>query len=278
MVIAEALTKARTILDEVNNEAAVDARVLLQHTLKCDRTYLYTYPDKPLTTMQNEQFFSYVKQRKQGEPIAYITGYKEFWGLRLAVSPATLIPRPETELLVETALELVGLNDANVLDLGTGTGAIALAMASERAGWQITGVDRITEAIELANQNRLFLAVENCQFLVSDWFSSIKNEKFSMIVSNPPYVEEYSDYLHQGDLRYEPQSALTASDDGYSDIFQIIDKAPNYLANNGWLVVEHGYKQAERIRERMRAIGFQLVETRQDLQQHPRITLGNWPS
>lgn len=275
--IANALLEAKQCLQKSNaEEAAVDARLLLQDVLGCSSTYLYTYPEKILTAEESRQFATQVQRRSTGEPIAYIIGHREFWGLKLAVSSATLIPRPETELLVEVALELIQSSNASVLDLGTGTGAVALAIASEKAGWDVVGVDRVDAAISLAINNKKNLSIKNVDFHVSNWFSAVARKRFSAIVTNPPYVEEDSDYLNQSDLRFEPSSALTSGDSGLSDIYKIIDNSPNYLANNGWLMIEHGHTQADSVAAYMNARGFDLVSTRCDLQQHPRVTIGCW--
>jgi release factor glutamine methyltransferase len=277
MDIAGTLLDAKKCLSHSNpDEATTDARILLQHILQCNRTFIYTYPEKKLTAQQAEQFAALIKRRSTGEPIAYILGYREFWGLKLAVSPATLIPRPETELLVEAALELVQQSDARVLDLGTGTGAVALSIASEKPHWHVEGIDSVGAAIELAKTNKNSLSIENVTFFVSDWFSAVALKQYSVIVSNPPYVEEDSEYLTKGDLRFEPSSALVSANCGLSDIYKIIDNSPNYLANNGWLMIEHGFKQAQRIATYMLDRGFQLVTVRQDIQQLPRVTIGCW--
>ena len=275
--IGEALQwAAQTLQNSEFADARIDARVLLQHVLKCDRTFLYTFPEKRLQSGQISAFKEAVNRRLFGEPVAYITGEKEFWGLSLTVNPSTLIPRADTEVLIELALETITDKHISVLDLGTGTGAIALALGSEKPDWQILGVDRVKEAVALAEHNRQRLGIGNVTFVRSNWFSAVQPKRYELIVSNPPYVESDSEYLGQGDLRFEPQSALTSHNEGMADIAKIIDIAPNFLANHGWLMIEHGYKQGPSVQRSMRKRGFKNVDTRSDLQQHPRVTFGCW--
>ncbi|WP_100658335.1 peptide chain release factor N(5)-glutamine methyltransferase [Alteromonas flava] len=258
------------------DSAPLDARVLLKAVLKCDDRYLFTYPEQQLTEAQQRQLASSIERRLQGEPIAYITGLRAFWDFELKVSPATLIPRPETEVLVETALQYVSRDDAVICDLGTGTGAIALALAKERPSWRVVGVDKSPEAVSLAQFNCAQLSITNATFSCSDWFSALHAQRFDLIVSNPPYVEPDSPYLALGDVRFEPHSALTANDNGYADLAQIVRQAPEFLANDGWLMVEHGYQQGPRVQAYLQDAGFQSIETVCDLQQLPRVTIGSW--
>lgn len=256
-----------------SESAKLDAKLLLCHALKCQTVYLHTWPERLLTDEQNLLFATLVDQRRIGTPIAYILGYKEFWSLRLAVSEHTLIPRPETETLVETALSLAIPPKASVLDLGTGTGAIALALASERVEWQVTGIDKQEQAVELAQRNAKTLGLEKVSFYQSDWFSAVDQTKFDLIVSNPPYVESDSHYLGEGDVRFEPDSALTSGKDGLDDIRIIIDRSRDFLADSGWLVLEHGYNQSGAIQLIFESAGFSNVQTIADLNQLPRVTL-----
>lgn len=256
---------------------ATDCRVLLCHVLKCDRSYLFTWPEKTLTGDQQSEFETLVHKRREGYPVAYLIGRRGFWDLTLKVNPTTLIPRPETELLVETALELTLPAIAHVCDLGTGTGAIALALASERPGWSVTGVDRINGALALAAENARLNGGLVIDWRLSHWFSELDNEQtFDLIVSNPPYVEDDSEYLSQGDVRFEPKSALTAGADGLDDIREIVEQAPDFLKNNGWLVIEHGYTQHPKIATIMQKRGFTQCRAVTDLNGHQRITLGQW--
>ncbi len=197
--------------------------------------------------------------------------------LDLDVASHTLIPRPDTELLVETALALLPSSPATLLDLGTGSGAIALALACERPQWQVTGVDRIDEAVALAEGNRARLQLANACFTASHWFSALAGQRFDLIVSNPPYIAAGDPHLSQGDVRFEPSSALVAGVDGLDDIRLIIQQAPQFLRAGGWLLLEHGFDQAEAVRELLSAQGFMAVESRRDLGGHQRISLGQWP-
>lgn len=257
----------------------LDAEVLLGHVIARDRTWLYTWGDRDCPSWEHARFDALVAARAQGQPVAYLTGEREFWGLRLATSPDTLIPRPDTETLVEAALNRVTLTTGRLLDLGTGTGAIALAFASEQPEWQVVGVDLRPEAVALAQTNAAHLNIANAQFMQSDWFSvfeqaSAPAERFDLIVSNPPYIAADDPHLRLGDVRFEPMSALVADADGLADLAHLIVTAPQYLAPSGWLLLEHGYRQAAEVRAALSQAGYQNVESVRDLGGHERITLG----
>ncbi|WP_416422515.1 peptide chain release factor N(5)-glutamine methyltransferase [Pseudomonas sp. App30] len=254
--------------------ARLDIELLLAAALGKNRSYLHTWPERIVTTEAAATFDSYLQRRRQGEPVAYILGQQGFWKLDLEVAPHTLIPRPDTELLVETALELLPATPAKVLDLGTGTGAIALALASERGGWQVTAVDRVAEAVALAERNRERLRLGNVRVLESHWFGALQGERFQMIISNPPYIRAADPHLVAGDVRFEPASALVAGDDGLDDLRTIIAQAPAHLEAGGWLLLEHGYDQAAVVRELLAKHDFEQIESREDLGGHERITLG----
>lgn len=256
--------------------ARLDVELLLAHVLGKSRSYLHTWADKALSDEQLEQFAAAIKRRQAGEPVAYILGQQGFWSLELEVAPHTLIPRPDTELLVETALQLIAATPASVLDLGTGTGAIALALASERPAWRVSGVDRVPQAIELAERNRSRLKLGNAQFLLSHWFDAIGDQRYQMIVSNPPYIATGDKHLSQGDVRFEPSSALVAGDDGLDDIRLIIEQAPHHLNAQGWLLLEHGYDQAAAVCALLSERGFNQIESRRDLGGHQRISIGRF--
>lgn len=256
--------------------AQLDAELLLAAALDKPRSYLRTWPEREPSAEQQAVFATMLERRRAGEPVAYILGHQGFWSLDLEVAPHTLIPRPDTELLVETALQLAPATPLRVLDLGTGTGAIALALASERGGWKVTGVDRIAEAVELAERNRQRLKLSNAEFRRSSWFDALAGERFDLIVSNPPYIAADDRHLGEGDVRFEPMSALVAGADGLDDIRQIIREAPQHLQAGGWLLLEHGYDQAEAVRALLGATGFSAVESSRDLGGHQRISLGQW--
>ena len=258
--------------------ARLDAELLLAAALNKPRSYLRTWPEREPTAEQLDAFAQMLGRRRSGEPVAYILGHQGFWSLELEVAPHTLIPRPDTELLVETALQLAPATPRRALDLGTGSGAIALALASERGGWQVVGVDRIAEAVALAERNRQRLQLGNAEFRLSSWFDSLGGERFDLIVSNPPYIAADDRHLGEGDVRFEPQSALVAGADGLDDIRLIVGQAPQHLQPGGWLLLEHGYDQAEAVRALLGAAGFHLTESRRDLGGHERISLGQWPA
>lgn len=278
MTIAATLQAVSQQLTQVSDSARLDAEVLMCFVLAKSRTFLYTWPERELTQTQVEHLQILVERRLVGEPIAYITGSREFWSLELDVTPDTLIPRPDTELLVEIGLELLqlALVPQQVLDLGTGTGAIALALASEKPDWRFCGVDRVPEAVALAQRNQQKLQLANARFFESDWFSALGDEKFHLIVSNPPYIDNDDEHLQQGDVRFEPRSALVAANQGLQDYQKIIAMAAGYLSNQGWLLFEHGYEQGAAVRDLLLENGFVGVQTRCDLAGHERATLGQW--
>lgn len=253
-----------------------DAEILLGHVTGRARTYLLAFGETELDAAQAEQLETLLARRERGEPIAYLVGEREFWSLPLAVSPATLIPRPDTECLVEEALARLPATPSRVLDLGTGTGAIALALASERPQDQVTGVDRQPEAVALAQRNAAALNIHNVRFLTGSWFSPLAGERFALIASNPPYIDALDPHLAEGDVRFEPASALVADEAGMADLHQIISEAPGFLLPAGWLLLEHGWQQAEAVRQALSHRGFTQVATRQDYGGNDRVTFGEW--
>ena len=254
----------------------LDVELLLAAALNKPRSYLRTWPEHELDAAQQAAFEASLARRRNGEPVAYILGRQGFWSLDLEVAPHTLIPRPDTELLVETALELLPATPLAVLDLGTGTGAIALALASERPAWQVTGVDRVEDAVALAERNRQRLELGNVSFVHSYWFSALAGQRYGLILSNPPYICADDHHLGQGDVRFEPSSALVAGSDGLDDIRAIIRAAPQYLLEGGWLLLEHGFDQAEDVRRLLCDGGFAEVDSQRDLGGHERISLGRF--
>lgn len=259
-----------------STSAKLDTEVLAAFILNRTRAWIMGFADSyQLTTAQLAALESLLARRYQGEPIAHITGQREFWSLNLRVNASTLIPRPDTEILVEQALlKIVADQPVSVLDLGTGTGAIALALAKERPLAQLTGVDCFPEVIALAKENAQNLAVNNCHFLVSDWFSAVVNSGYQVIVSNPPYIEETDPHLQQGDVRFEPRSALTAPEQGLACLRAIITTSQQYLVTGGWLLLEHGYQQASAVQQLLHAAGYQQVSTVNDYAGNPRVSYG----
>jgi len=269
-----ALLRLASQLEGISDTARLDLEVLLCHVLGKPRSYLFTWPEKELDQQQINYFNDLLKRRAEGEPIAYLTGEKEFWSLSLDVDTTTLIPRPDTELLVETALNVLDKPDARVLDLGTGTGAIALALASENSGWKILAVDTVVGAVELAEKNRQRLGLDNVSVIRSDWFENIPAQKFDLIVTNPPYIDVDDHHLKEGDVRFEPVSALVSGNKGMADIEIIICGAKEYLVDEGCLLIEHGYQQAKAVRTRLQNEGFLYVETACDIAGLERLTSG----
>ena len=254
----------------------LDAELLLAHVLGKPRSYLFTWPDQPVAEAEAARFSALLARRRSGEPVAYLLGEQGFWTLDLQVSPDTLIPRPDTERLVELALELGPSRSAAVLDLGTGTGAIALALASERPDWQLTGSDRMPGAVALAEQNRARLGLANVRFLQSDWFAALGAARYDLIVSNPPYIAADDPHLTQGDVRFEPASALVSGADGLDDIRHLVETAPSHLQPGGWLLLEHGWQQAAAVRGLLEQRGFAAVQSWEDLGGHQRVSGGQW--
>jgi len=257
-------------------DAALDAEVLLAAQLNKSRSWLYTWGDKPLEVTDVVPFNQMIERRAQGVPVAYLVGYREFFGLTLKVSDATLIPRADSECLVEKALALATSPEGRALDLGTGTGAIALAFASHRPGWHVTATDRIEGAVALAAENAAALALSNVRCLQSDWFSAdaLASQQFDLILSNPPYIDGQDYHLNEGDVRFEPRSALVAEDEGYADLLTIIQQSIHFVRPGGWLLLEHGYKQGAKVRRLLSQYGYEAVDTLCDLGGNERVTFG----
>jgi release factor glutamine methyltransferase len=256
-------------------EAKLEAQVLLQAALNKDRAWLLSHETDALSANIHAALQTLLKRRLNGEPIAYILGKREFYGLEFSVTPDTLIPRPDTETLVEAALEKIPLErHCHVLDLGAGTGAIAIALASQRPLAKVIGVDVSEAAVGVARANAKSLDIKNVEFVLSDWFTELQGRTFDVIVSNPPYIAANDPHLEQGDLRFEPIAALAAGEDGLDCIRNIIGKAGPYLKPQGWLMFEHGYDQAEKVAQLMRDEHFDMVTSIADLPGILRVTLG----
>ncbi|MDG6454119.1 peptide chain release factor N(5)-glutamine methyltransferase [Glaesserella parasuis] len=276
----------QTLLENASQDpflnAKADANILLQAVTKRSKSAIFAFAETELNESELRQLAELLARRAKGEPMAYILGEKEFWSLPLAVSTATLIPRPDTERLVEVALEwaykrLDTQEKLHILDLGTGTGAIALALASELGTKaEIIGIDKQPDAVQLAEKNRQKLGFENVRFLQSDWFEALKNQRFDLIVSNPPYIDKDDENLTQGDVRFEPLTALVAEQNGLSDLQKIIQNAPLYLTPNGALMLEHGWQQAASVQDIFQQNQWNAVTTFQDYGGNDRVTVAIW--
>lgn len=274
--VKQALKQATQQLTHVSDTARVDAEILLAHALMKSRTYLYAHPDVTLTKTQQQIFDQFIARRTVGEPIAYITGTREFWSLPLSVSNDTLIPRPETELLVELTLTMIpNQPHTRILDLGTGSGAIALALAKERNDWQITACDYSKNALTIAKKNAQQLGLSNVEFYQSDWFSTIPSFlTFQAIVSNPPYIAENDPHLIEGDVRFEPASALVSGHTGLIALEHIIKHSLVRLEPNGLLFIEHGFEQKLAIRSMLNNYGYKEATCWKDIQGNDRVSCG----
>lgn len=276
MTITEALNLGRNAL--TSESPLLDAEILLAYTLDKDRTYLFTWPEHELSPQQAEHFSELLKKRQVGVPIAHLTGSKEFWGLDFKVTSDTLIPRPDTEILVEQALLKIERFkqdhiNARVLDLGTGSGAIICSLKHEAPYINAYAVDLQPAALEVAKQNAEQHGL-SIDFRTGSWFEPMDNARFEVIVSNPPYIVENDPHLSQGDVRFEPLTALTSGHDGLEDIRSLISESRSHLVEGGWLLIEHGFDQAEALQQLFTDKGFQQVETIYDYGHNPRVTLG----
>lgn len=274
-VVAEASARLGGI------DARHEAELLLLHVLERPRSWLFAHATDPLPATAQAAFEALLARRAAGEPVAYLTGRRGFWTLDLRVDAATLIPRPETELLVELALErLPPDRPLSVADLGTGSGAIALALASERPLAQVLATDASAGALAMAARNAAHHELRNVRFAEGgqDWYAPLQGARFALIASNPPYIASDDPHLQQGDLRFEPASALASGIDGLDDIRRIVAGAPEHLQPAGWLLIEHGWDQGAAIRTLFDAAGFADVQTQQDLEQRDRVTLGRRPA
>lgn len=273
--IKSLLAQAADSLATISSSPALDAEVLLCQVLGKARPYLRVWCDQAVSEAQLQEFQRLWQQRLQGRPIAYLTGQREFWSRDFLVTPDVLIPRPDTELLIELSLKLIPPGaEWNIIDLGTGSGIIAITIAAERPNTRLTAVDRSLEALQVARQNAGRHHIQNIQFHQSDWFRQVPAQRFQLVISNPPYISEHDWHLQHGDVRFEPQSALIAGDQGLSDIKAIAETAKNWLVAGGWLLIEHGYDQETAVQAIFTASGYQQVQTERDLSGQPRVTCG----
>ena len=273
--IQNLLAQAAQVLAATSESPVLDAEVLLCHVLQQNRPFLRAWCDKNVGESESAHFQKLCGQRQQGHPIAYLVGQREFWSRDFLVNPAVLIPRPDTELLIELALPLIPLGTpCQILDLGTGSGIIGITLAAERPKSQVVAADFSLSALAVAQANANHHQLVNIRFYHSDWFNSLPPQRFQIIVSNPPYIAPDDTHLQQGDIRFEPQSALIAAKNGLQDIQTITRSAKNWLAANGCLLIEHGYDQETAVQALFIACGYQNVQTHKDLSGQPRVTSG----
>lgn len=278
MRIGEAITYGTELLAASSDSAKLDAELLLCSATGQNRTWFFTWPEKHLTTEQQQNYQGLLVRRQAGEPVAYLTGEQGFWSLNLHTNNCTLIPRPDTECLVEFAIATDLPTHAKVLDLGTGTGAIALALACEKPQWQIHACDVNSDAVKLAQHNARLNGLDGVIIEQSDWFSAYEAAhlaSFDLIVSNPPYIDKDDKHLQLGDVRFEPLGALVSEGQGLADIAYIARRAGRFLKPGGWLMVEHGFEQGALVRDIFCQHGFARVITKKDLSDNERFTVGS---
>lgn len=276
MMIAKLLQDAAATLSSVSDTALLDAEILLSHVLSLSRSSLRARSTDNLTASQIQDFNTLVRRRLDGDPVAYLIGHKEFWSLDLCVNQDTLIPRPETELLVEVALQLFpdASQHLKAADLGTGSGAIALALASERKAWEIYAVDNSETALRVAADNAHRLQINNISFHCGDWFTALPVQQLDLVVSNPPYLSEQEWPVYADNLKYEPRTALVAAENGLQAIREITTAGCNYIRSGGYLLIEHGFMQGLAVRELFSAAGYVDVQTKPDFSGRERLTIG----
>jgi len=275
--IKSALAEAANALATSSDSPVLDAEVLLCMTLGKQRSYLRAWPERTLTSNESNTFWSLIQKRQQGIPVAYITGTREFWSRDFSVTPDVLIPRPDTELLVELSLKLIPTDKpTRIIDLGTGSGIIAITLAMERPYAQISASDFNEPALRIALQNADRQHIDCIKYYLSNWFADIPDIKFDLIISNPPYIAENDQHLNQGDVRFEPRSALIAEHEGLGDINTICDGARKHLEPGGYLLIEHGYQQQQQVQAIFKKFAYKHVQTHTDLSGQPRVTYGQW--
>lgn len=264
-------------LAKVSASAHLDAEVLLSYCLNKPRTFLRAWPEHQPTATQTQAYWSLINQRQQGMPVAYLTGVREFWSRPFKVSPAVLIPRPDSELLIELSLNLLAAQtNHKIIDLGTGSGILAITLAAERPASQVIACDLSPAALSIAQQNATDLAINNIRFVRSDWFAAIDESNFDLVISNPPYIDQHDPHLQQGDVRFEPAIALISPEQGLQDIRLLADQARQYLKPGGHLLIEHGYDQQTAVQALFKQYNYQQIHTHPDYAGNPRVTSGLW--
>ncbi|MFI3156495.1 MAG: peptide chain release factor N(5)-glutamine methyltransferase [Methylococcaceae bacterium] len=277
--IKSVLRKAAGTLTAVSDSALLDTEVLLCLAINKPRSHLRAWPDQQLRPEQLSTFNALLEQRQKGMPIAYITGNREFWSRDFQITPDVLIPRPDTELLIELSLKLIPADQpVKIIDLGTGSGIIAVTLAAERPHAQISAVDFSLAALRIAQFNADKHRINNIEFYQSNWFADVPDTQFDLIISNPPYIAEDDSHLRQGDIRFEPQTALCAPEQGLADIGIIANAARNHLKPCGHLLIEHGYNQQQAVQALFKDLHYDCVQTYADLSGQPRATYGQWQS
>lgn len=275
--IQSVITNSAPTLLDISDSADLDVEILLCHVLKKNRTYLRTWPDKQLNKVEIAQFKALLKQRQQGQPIAYLVGNREFWSRDFYVDANVLIPRPDTETLIELCLQLIQHKpDARLVDLGTGSGIIAITLAAEFPQLNVTAVDSSTAALKIAKHNALLNNIRNICFLQSNWFSRLEHETFDFIVSNPPYIAPDDPHLNQGDVRFEPSIALIAEQHGLQDIMHISAQSQRHLNKSAYLIFEHGYNQQHAVHSILDQQQYRNIRCLHDLSNQPRVSYAQW--
>lgn len=275
--IERLLASASARLEPLSDTARLDAEVLLCYCLHKSRSFLRAWPEHRPSTDQINRYEALIAQRELGQPVAYLTGQREFWSREFEVGPAVLIPRPDTELLVELSLHLLPAGQpCKIIDLGTGSGILAITLAAERPLAEVVATDISPAALDIAQRNTQRLHVSNVRFLVSHWFDAVSEPDFDLVISNPPYIADDDPHLRQGDVRFEPQTALVSAENGLKDIRLIAEQARRHLKNGGYLLVEHGYNQQTEVQELFEQLNYRQVTTHNDLAGNPRVTSGLW--
>jgi release factor glutamine methyltransferase len=275
--IKSVLAESADALASISDSPLLDAEVLLCLALHKERSYLRAWPDNLLEPEQLEQFWALVEERQKGVPVAYLTGHREFWSRDFHVTPDVLIPRPDTELLIELGLKLIPADEpVKLIDLGTGSGIIAITLAAERPHAQVIATDFSPVALEIAKHNARHHHITNIRFYQSNWFDDVPDAQFDLVISNPPYIAEDDSHLQEGDVRFEPQTALVAAQQGLRDIQIIADTTRGRLKSKGHLLIEHGYDQQHQVQTIFKNLRYDKVRTYQDLSGQPRVTYGQW--